>query len=129
MNSLQGVYDSLQVIEKKDCLIWGKHYSQAGGVNLFRENYKMPKAISYHGSFYLWTPEKGKLPTTIIAFSNGEAGIDFFQSFFHSVVAVKKIHNSYAYNEKDLWQTIFICKKPKFNFEQLRAEFKTRIFE
>ncbi len=129
MDGLQAVYDSLPMNESKDCLIWGKHYSQAGGVNLFRENYKMPKAISYHGSFYLWTPEKGELPKTIIAFSNGEAGIDFFQYFFKSVVAVKRIYNPYADDEKDLWQTIYICNEPKLNFEQLRIEFNTRIFE
>jgi hypothetical protein len=129
MDGLQTVYDSLPLNEKKDCFIWGKHYSQAGGVNLFRENYNMPKALSYHGSFYLWTPEKGELPKTIIAFSNGEAGINFFQSFFNSVVAVKRIYNPYADDEKDLWQTIYICKEPKLNFEQLRTEFKTRIFE
>lgn len=129
MDGLQAVYDSLSTKEREDCLIWGKHYSQAGGVNLFRGNYEMPKAISYHGSFYLWSPEKGELPKTIIAFSNGEAGIDFFQSFFKSVVAVKQIYNPYADDEKDLWQTIYICKEPKQNFEQLRTEFKTRIFE
>ncbi|GGW28709.1 hypothetical protein GCM10007383_12650 [Arenibacter certesii] len=129
MGGLKTVYDSLPMDERKDCLIWGKHYSQAGGVNLFREKYEMPKAFSYHGSFYLWTPEKGELPKTIIAFSNGEAGIDFFQSFFRSVVSVKQIYNPYADDEKDLWQTIYICKEPTLNFEQLRSEFKTRIFE
>ncbi|NGX85293.1 glycosyltransferase family 39 protein [Aequorivita sp. KMM 9714] len=129
MGGIKTVYDSLPMNERRDCLIWGKHYSQAGGVNLFRENYELPKAFSYHGSFYLWTPEKGELPKTIIAFSNGEAGIDFFQSFFRSVVAVKQIYNPYADDEKDLWQTIYICKEPTLNFEQLRTEFKTRIFE
>ncbi|WP_165930071.1 ArnT family glycosyltransferase [Flavobacterium sandaracinum] len=129
MEGLQNVYDSLTINERKDCLIWGKHYSQAGGVNLFRGNYKIPKAFSYHGSFYLWSPEKGELPKTIIAFSHGEAGIDFFQSFFNSVVPVKRIYNPYADDEKDLWQTIYICKEPKLNFEQLKTEFKTRIFE
>jgi hypothetical protein len=129
MAGLTTVYDSLPPIERKDCLIWGKHYSQAGGVNLFREKHELPKAFSYHGSFYLWTPEKGQLPKTIIAFSNGEAGIDFFQSFFNSVVSVKQIYNPFADDEKDLWQTIYICKEPKLNFEQLRTEFKTRIFE
>lgn len=129
MDGLQAVYDILPMNEREDCLIWGKHYSQAGGVNLFRNNYEMPKAISYHGSFYLWSPEKGELPKTIITFSNGEAGIDFFQSFFGSVVPVKQIYNPYADDEKDLWQTIYLCKEPKLNFEHLRTEFKTRIFE
>jgi hypothetical protein len=129
MEGLQNVYDSLPASEKEDCMIWGKHYSQAGGVNLFRSTYDLPPAFSYHGSFYLWSPEKGNLPKTVIAFSNGEAGIGFFQSFFDEVVAVKEIYNPYADEEKDLWQTIYLCKNPKMNFEELRTEFKTRIFE
>lgn len=129
MVGLKTVYDSLPHIERNNCLIWGKHYSQAGGVNLFRKDYGIPKAISYHGSFYLWTPKTGKLPKTVLAFSNGEAGIEFFQFFFSSVVAVKSIYNPYADDEKDLWQTIYICKEPKLDFEQLRTEFKKRIFE
>ncbi len=129
MVGLKAVYDSLPTNEKADCLIWGKHYSQAGGVNLFRPNYQVPKAISYHGSFYLWTPQHGELPKTVIAFTNGEAEIDFFQAFFKTVIAVKRIYNPYADFEKDLYQTIYLCKEPKLNFEQLRKEFKTRIFE
>ena len=129
MVGLQDVYDSLPSNERSDCLIWGKHYSQAGGVNMFRETYNLPKAISYHGSFYLWTPEKGTLPQTIIAFTNGEAGGNFFASFFTSVIAVKKIYNPHAVDENDLWQTIYICKQPKVNFEQLQSEFRSRVFE
>lgn len=129
MNGLQTVYDSLPSNERNNCLIWGKHYSQAGGVNLFRESYNLPEAISYHGSFYLWTPLKGNLPPTIIAFTNGEAGINFFESFFKSVEPVKKIYNPYAIDEKDLWQTIYICKQPRVNFQELRSEFSTRVFE
>lgn len=129
MVGLKTVYDSLPPSERKDYLIWGKHYSQAGGVNLFRKSYGTPKAFSYHGSFYMWTPEKGELPNAVIAFSNGEAGIDFYQSFFNSVVAVKRIYNPYADDEKDLWQTIYVCKDPKLDFEELRTEFKTRIYE
>jgi hypothetical protein len=129
LTALKEVYDSLPPIEKQSSLIWGKHYSQAGGVNLYRANYGLPGAFSYHGSFYLWTPERGVIPETIIAFTNGEAEIDFFQDFFSSVVAVKKIYNPYASFDKDIWQTIFICKKPRQDFAGLRKEFKTRIFE
>jgi len=129
MMALQSVYDSLPKTEKQNCLIWGKHYSQAGGVNLYRENYGIPKAFSYHGSFYLWSPKEGNFPDTVIAFTNGEAEIDFFQSFFNSVVAVKRVYNPYADFTEDLWQTIYICTDPKVNFKDLRIEFKSRIFE
>lgn len=129
LTALKQVYDSLPQTEKQTCMIWGKHYSQAGGVNLYRADYGLPKAFSYHGSFYLWTPESGTIPKTVIAFTNGEAGIDFFQDFFSSVVAVKKVYNPYASFDKDLYQTIFICKEPRQDFAGLRAAFKDRIFE
>lgn len=129
LTALKTVYDSLPQNERKTCLIWGKHYSQAGGVNLYRADYGLPKAFSYHGSFYLWTPESGPMPETVIAFTNGEAEIDFFQDFFISVVAVKKVYNPYASFDKDIYQTIFICKKPKQDFAGLSEAFKKRIFE
>lgn len=129
LTALKTVYDSLPQNERKSCMIWGKHYSQAGGVNLYRADYGLPKAFSYHGSFYLWTPESGQMPETVIAFTNGEAQIDFFQDFFDSVVAVKKVYNPNASFDKDIYQTIFICKKPKQDFAGLRIAFKKRIFE
>jgi len=80
MQQLQSVYDSLPENEKKNCLIWGKHYSQAGAVELFKDEYRFPNAFSYHGSFYTWAPT-GKMPETVIAFCYNDAGDDFFNPF------------------------------------------------
>ena len=129
LTALHTVYDSLPKTEQNKCLIWGKHYSQAGAVNLFKRKYNLPNAFSYHGSFYLWAPEDGEIPDTVIAYTNGEARIDFFQSFFKTVIPVKKIFNPYADFEEDKWQTIYICKNPKQNFKELKEVFKTRVFE
>ena len=128
MRALKAVHDSLPAQQKKGCLIWAKHYSQAGAVNLFGSAYGLPKAFSYHGSFYLWAPT-GPIPGTVIAFTNGEADVEFFKSFFSSVIAVKKVYNPYAGFEEDRYQTIFICTKPKQSFEGLHQIFKTRVFE
>jgi hypothetical protein len=128
MAAIKAVYDSLPAKERADCLIWGKHYSQAGAVNLLGESYGLPKVFSYHGSFYLWAP-KGQMPKAVIAFTNGEAKIDFFENFFNSVVAVKKVYNPYADFEEDKYQTIYVCKKPKQNFDELKRLFKKRVFE
>ncbi len=129
LSALKGVYDSLPQEEQKNSLIWGKHYSQAGAVNLFQKKYDLPHAFSYHGSFYLWAPENGEMPETILAYTNGEANIDFFQSFFETVIPAKKVFNPYADFEEDKWQTIYICKNPKQNFKELKQVFKNRIFE
>lgn len=129
LKELQNVVDSLSKKEKEDFIIWGKHYGQAGAVNLFNARYDLPKAFSLHGSFYNWVP-KGNMPNTTIAFrySQGE-GADFFEPFFDEVIDVKSIYNPYAEDEEKLWQTIFICKNPKQTFDELRQLFKDRIFE
>lgn len=77
--TLKTVYESLSESEQENCLIWGKHYSQAGAISLFGKNYDLPASFSLHGSFYLWLPT-GKMPETLIAirYSN-EARSDFFE--------------------------------------------------
>jgi hypothetical protein len=128
MQQLQSVYDSLPENEKKNCLIWGKHYSQAGAVDLFKDEYRLPNAFSYHGSFYTWAPT-GKMPETVIAFSYNDAGDDFFNSFFEEVTPVRKIYSDYASGEGWVVQTIFIGHRPKQSFDKLKELFRKRIFE
>jgi len=128
LTAIKAVYDSLPAKEKQGCLIWGKHYSQAGAVNLLGSAYGLPKAFSYHGSFYLWAPG-GQMPKTVIAFTNGEATIDFFETYFNSVIAVKEVYNPYGDFDEDVFQTIYICKSPKQSFDELKVLFKKRVFE
>lgn len=126
MQELKQVYDSLPPGERKNCLTWGKHYGQAGAINLFRDQYNIPQAFSYHGSFYSWTPT-GQMPPTIIALSY-RAG-DFFQSYFGKVTLVRTIYNPYADHDEELDQYIYICREPKQDFDTLKELFKKRIFE
>lgn len=128
MQELKSVYDSLPADEKKDCLIWGKHYSQAGAVELFRNSYGLPHAFSYHGSFYSWAPS-GKMPETVIAICYNDAGDDFFNPFFDEVKPVRKINSDYSSGEGWVVQTIYVCKKPKQSFDKMKELFKKRIFE
>ena len=126
MSELKKVFDSLPENEKQNCEIWGKHYAQAGAVNLFGAAYNLPKAFSYHGSYYSWTPS-GEMPNTVIALSY-QVG-DFFNPYFEKVTLVKSIYNPYADNEEELYQRIYICKNPKQNFEKMKDLFEHRIFE
>ncbi|MCL1666571.1 glycosyltransferase family 39 protein [Elizabethkingia ursingii] len=129
LTELKSVYDNLPENERKDCLIWGKHYGQAGAVALFGDKYDLPKTFSLHGSFYLWLPN-GNIPNTIIAIRySDEKGSDFFEPYFEEVKAVKSIYNPYADEEEQVWQTIFICQNPKQDFDTLKRLFVDRIFE
>ena len=111
---------------KQACKILGKHYGQAGTVNLLGVDYNFPKAFSYHGSFYSWVP-KGQMPITIIALSYRVG--DFFSPYFEEVRLVRTIYNPYADNEEEQYQRIYVCKKPKQDFDKMKELFKTRIFE
>jgi hypothetical protein len=126
MQSLKAVCDSLPKSEKEKTWIWGKHYGQAGAVNLLGRDYDLPKAFSYHGSFYTWSPT-GQMPTTIIALSYRVG--DFFNPYFEEVKLVRTIYNPYADNEEELYQRIYICQKPKQDFDKMKVYFKARIFE
>ncbi|KGL61730.1 glycosyltransferase family 39 protein [Polaribacter sp. Hel1_85] len=126
LKELENVYDSIPDKEKENTIIWGKHYAQTGAVNLFKEQYNLPKAYSLHGSFYNWVP-KGEMPNVTIALSYNSG--DFFQGYFDEVVKVKIIYNPYSENEEELYQFIYICKKPKQSFDELKELFKNRIFE
>lgn len=126
MQEVKTVYDSLPVNERKNCLVWGKHYGQAGAVNLFRNQYNLPPAFSYHGSFYSWAPS-GKMPETVIALSYRVG--NFFEPYFGSVTKVRTIYNPYSNNDEELYQYIYICKNPKQSFDEMKRIFKKRIFE
>ena len=126
LEELNKVYKNLPSDEKQESLIWAKHYGQAGAMNLYGEAYMLPKAFSYHGSFYSWAP-KGEMPNTIIALSY-QVG-DFFENYFEEVTLVKSIYNPYSYNEEELYQRIYICRYPKQDFNKMKDLFKNRIFE
>lgn len=129
MSALTEVYQSLNPVEREDVLIWGKHYGQAGAVNLFGDRYELPNAFSTHGSFYSWLPH-GIIPQTVIALRYSEAdGGRHFEPYFEEVVFVKSIYNPYADEEERLWQSIFICRNPKLTFDELKTLFAHRIFE
>ncbi|GAB4512169.1 MAG: hypothetical protein Tsb004_17660 [Allomuricauda sp.] len=126
MKKLENVIGNLPVSGQKELLFWGKHYRQAGAVNLFGKDFDLPKAFSLHGSFYSWLPE-GEMPDTVIALSYADA--DFFENYFEDVTLAETIHNPYADEKEKLWQKIFICNNPKQDFGQLKHLFKDRIFE
>jgi hypothetical protein len=126
LTEVRKIYDSLPKNEQQNCKIWCKHYAQAGAINLLGAAYNLPEAFSYHGSYYTWAP-KGEMPNIIIALSY-QVG-DFFKPYFEEVTLVKSIYNPYADTEEELYQNIYICKKPKQDFEKITELFSKRIFE
>ncbi len=126
MRTLKSVYDSIPYNEKKNCLIWAKHYAQAGALSLYGDAYNLPKPFSFHGSFYSWVPI-GAMPNIVIALSYRVG--DFFKPYFEEVTLVRSIFNPYADTEEEAYQRVYICKNPKQDFGKMKVLFEKRIFE
>ncbi|MBV8252113.1 MAG: glycosyltransferase family 39 protein [Chitinophaga sp.] len=129
LQSLRQVYDNLPQQERANCMIWGKHYSQTGLLELMGAKYGLPAGFGYHGSFYSWAPEKGPMPQTVIAVAFRDTPIEFFTPFFEKVDVVKVLPNYYAEYEGRVDQTIYICRQPRYDFSQMKENFRLRIFE
>ena len=66
LKNVNEIYHNLPKEEQQNCLIWGRHYSQACGINLLGEKYGLPEAFSFHSSCYCWVPEFSKGITAIV---------------------------------------------------------------
>ncbi len=129
LQALKQVYDSLPQAEKTTAMIWGKHYSQTGLLELMGPKYGLPTGFGYHGSFYSWAPEKGPVPQTVIAVAYTDTPIEFFTPFFENVEVVKVLPNYYSEYDGRINQTIYICRQPRYDFAQMKEHFQQRIFE
>lgn len=129
LKELEEVYAQFSAEEQANTYIWGKHYSQAGAINLLRNPKSLPEAFSLHGSFYSWIPQ-GNMPEKMLLLRYSDStGSTFFNPYFEEVIQVKTIYNPYADKEERLWQTIFIAQGPKQDFQTLQKLFAKRIFE
>ncbi|HEX9933882.1 MAG TPA: glycosyltransferase, partial [bacterium] len=59
------IYATLTPEQKKDCVVYGRNYGEAGAINYYRKKYPLPQGISEHNNFYLWGPGPFKGGTII----------------------------------------------------------------
>ncbi len=133
-SSIRKIYLELPECERKNCLIWGDTYSWASAVNLYADKYNIPKAFSFHGSYYRWIPE---FPTglDVIAVVNSNskedyrARLDFYREYFNDVELKEQLFNQYTNDETDYFFNIFLCRGIKFDSKAMTLKMKHRIFE
>lgn len=127
-------FQSLSPEEKTSCLILGSDYTQPGVINLFRQEYELPEAFSYHGSYYSWIPEFQK-GITVIAVCNTHLPneyskwIDIYEPFFSTVELKSTLFCRYARDDRNASFHILICRDFKVNSSEYKQIFKDRIFE
>jgi hypothetical protein len=127
LTAVDDIYSKLSNEEKKKCLIWGRHYSMAGGINLLGFQYHLPQAFSFHSSFYQWVPEFSK-DAIIITISESNWQKSNWERYFTNVEEVVKIDNRFASEPNWYDYHIFLCKDLKYDSSELKSIFKTEIF-
>lgn len=134
LSNVKNAYNKLSDEEKKDALILGSDYTQAGIINLYRDIYSLPPAFSFHGSYYNWIPYFSK-GINVIAIGNthlpGESDIwlNNFSRLFNSVEHDSYLFCRYARDDRNTTLHVYICKGMKTDSEEYRRLHKDRIFE
>jgi hypothetical protein len=127
LSCVEKTCENLPQAEQKRCLVWGRHYSQAGGINLLGERRSLPKAFSFHSSFYSWVPEFEK-EATIIVIADPAWDAEHWLRYFNSVTEMSTIENHYTQDKKWYFQKVFLCRGLKYNSAELKEIFKYEIY-
>jgi len=54
VQKVASAYNKLSEEEKKEALIFGQNYGEAGAVNFYRNKCNLPQAISAHNNYWIW---------------------------------------------------------------------------
>lgn len=113
------VYNKLSDEEKKNVLVYGQNYGEAGAVDFYAEKYNLPPAISGHNNYWLWGyPSKRSGKVMIVIGSNYEDN----SRFFGEVELAARHYNKYGMPYENV--DIFICRKPKISLKELWPKVK-----
>lgn len=128
------VYHSFPEDLKKQTLILGESYGQAGALNYFRKKYELPEPVSFSESFVFWAPDTIHATQIIVV-----DDIPRYDSeYFRSVVVLDSVTDPYARdrgyihlfsepvgNLAETWKTMSKEEKTEFSRKLKRAERKS----
>ena len=122
VQKVASAYNMLSKEERKEALIFGQNYGEAGAANFYRKKYNLPQAISSHNNFWIWGyPKDYKGDILIIIGSNYEDNSEFFED----VQLVENHSNKYGMSNENVG--IFICRKPKMPIKEVWEKIKNFI--
>jgi Dolichyl-phosphate-mannose-protein mannosyltransferase len=112
-------YSKLSPEEKKETLIFGQNYGEAGAVDFYRKRYNLPPVISAHNNYWIWGYSKNYNANVIIVIgSNYEDN----SKYFDNVELAASHSNKYGMPFENV--DIFICKNPKKPLKEVWRKLK-----
>jgi hypothetical protein len=122
VQKVAAVYNQLSPEEKKEALIFGQNYGEAGAVNFYGKKYNLPEAISSHNNFWIWGyPKNYNGKVLIVIGSNYKDNSEYFKYVKQAASHFSKYGMSYENVD------IFICKDPKEPLKKIWEKIKVFI--
>ncbi len=111
------------VIWAENCVIWAENYGEACAPKILGKQYCLPNPISRHGSFWLSGYDNPDAAVWI-SLSNERESVEYV---FSDIQLVKIIYHKYAIDEEN-GIPLYLCRKPKRDIHQWRADYEPDIF-
>ncbi|HEX7286844.1 MAG TPA: glycosyltransferase family 39 protein [Candidatus Angelobacter sp.] len=112
------VYNGLPPEERARTAIFANGWGEAVAVDFYGPKYGLPPAISKHNQYWLWGPRNYDGSTVIVLRSDGSGD----RRHFESVEAAGRVEHPYS--RRDEWFTIWLCRGPKFNLQEVWPSMK-----
>ncbi len=111
-----------QTGDKKNVLIYGENYGQAGAVAIIGKKYNLPEPMCFSESFLYWAPDLLGHEIRELIYVNDEMGEDV-QRGFSDIKEIGRIQNV---NAREYGTRVYLCRQPRGD---VRAFLKARIVE
>jgi hypothetical protein len=102
------VYRSLPAEDRARCGIFCQNYMQAGAIDFYGGQYRLPQAISGHNNYWLWGM-RGYTGDVLIVLGSNE---NYLKKYFEEVTERARFRDEYVQPiHNDL--PVFVVRKPK----------------
>lgn len=118
---LGDVYHALPPAEQADAVVLTDSYSKAGAVDYWRNELRLPPAISGHNTYWLWGYDGADPQTTVIAAGLPES---YLRRFFVRVDRVGTLGVGVRMDKEAKGQPIVVCHDPRLPWPQLWPKLK-----
>ncbi|MCK6622931.1 MAG: glycosyltransferase family 39 protein [Calditrichaceae bacterium] len=102
------IYHALPAEQQAECALLAGNYGQAGAIDFYREKYRLPAAVSFHSSYYLWGP--GDQPgTTAISLGIPLEGL---KRYYRSIKLMDMVKHDYVIDSENNLP-LYLCRHPQ----------------
>ena len=119
VKEVAGIYNILTEEERAKSIILAGNYGRAGAIDLFGENYGLPKAVSYVSSYHSWGPGT---TSGEIAIAVG-VSLSILENLYENIELKSSVSHAFAVqHEQNV--PVYLCRNPKVKIRSIWEDLK-----